>query len=403
MKFFSGRLWPLYLVAASCVAALLALAVLRLAAPKPSSAPAKEVLLTPQIDLGELGLWDVKTVELHIENPSGAGITLGTPESSCECLELVSFPDTVAAGGSGEIQMRLEAREIGDFAFTVTTIVNGAPKSSELLFSVVDKVWQASRQAAASDGLLVSATDALRQPAGALTFIDVQGADAFSRATVRGSQNVPLHALKTRKRFQTQKLVLVGDGILEGELLDQARVLRTQGFANVVVLEGGVRAWQLEGGQIEGSSRFPAQSAIVTAWQIPAMQREGGWDVVAIDSEDAPKTALRLTSRLSWTGDSAALHADLEPLLAPTGRRLLIVPSDDAWIEPIERIVNKAAKRPVYYLQGGLEAVEAVSARRPNPKSPQSLTINNDLAFRTISGRSNGIRLGGCATCPGKK
>ncbi len=94
---------------------------------------------------------------------------------------------------------------------------------------------------------ILEATQLFNQ--GKTLFLDIRDEAEFAKGHVREARNIPLKQLKDRigelNKFKAKSVVVI---CAKGSQSDGAAAqLRTAGFENVQVMDGGVAAWQAQG------------------------------------------------------------------------------------------------------------------------------------------------------------
>jgi rhodanese-related sulfurtransferase len=84
---------------------------------------------------------------------------------------------------------------------------------------------------------------------GKATIVDVRDADAFAAGHLRDARNIPLKDLKGRvgelDKLKNRTAVVVCQ--TGARAFGAAKILEGAGFTDVVVLDGGIAAWQTQG------------------------------------------------------------------------------------------------------------------------------------------------------------
>jgi len=83
------------------------------------------------------------------------------------------------------------------------------------------------------------------------TLVDVRGRQDFERLSIPGAVNIGLYAVKTKTYLKSAPIVLVNEGFRYAELEDESKRLAQHGF-KVSILDGGLPAWQRQGGRLTG-------------------------------------------------------------------------------------------------------------------------------------------------------
>jgi len=84
---------------------------------------------------------------------------------------------------------------------------------------------------------------------GKATIVDIRDADVFAAGHLRDARNLPLKDLKGRtgelEKFKSRTAVVVCQKGTRA--FGAAKILEQAGFTDVVVLDGGIDAWQTQG------------------------------------------------------------------------------------------------------------------------------------------------------------
>jgi len=267
-----------------------------------------------------------------------------------------------------------------DMANAIKSIVNLILLFSALL-AVLPYLAIASGPAASKD-LLISAPAAVQQTArsGGRVFVDVRRPEAFDRLHIPGSLNVPLFAVKTKLFLKGRQVVLVDDGFAQSALLKEVETVRRVGI-RAAVLSGGLVAWRAAGGPLEGDLFALDESRRVTAAMFVAERGRADLLVVgAVDSEQSramlPETA-RLEKQLDTAGFKATTGEVKPSRLA--GKTVLVISEDGRGAEQLARKLQASGAAAVFYLEGGLFALERYrqqSARMAGPREGRRVRVS---------------------------
>jgi rhodanese-related sulfurtransferase len=126
----------------------------------------------------------------------------------------------------------------------------------------------------------------------ALTLVDVRKRQDFERLSIPGAVNVGLYAVKTKTYLKSAPVVFVNEGFRYGELEDESRRLAQRGF-KVFILDGGLPAWQRQGGRLAGDFFALDEMKSVSA---PVFFREKDYETTLV--VDISATRSDVSSRL---------------------------------------------------------------------------------------------------------
>lgn len=142
------------------------------------------------------------------------------------------------------------------FLFITTVLAGIAPVISAAELDSASKIPAEliARKLKKHDSSLVIAVEAVRYKIRQnqhFTLVDVRRKTDFERLHIPGSINIPLYAVKTKTYLKSAPLVLVNEGFRYTDLENECRRLAERGFI-ISILDGGLPAWNLQGGQLVG-------------------------------------------------------------------------------------------------------------------------------------------------------
>ena len=219
-------------------------------------------------------------------------------------------------------------------------------------------------------------------------FVDARSQDKFRQAHIPSSLNLPLFTLKTKAFLRAKPLVLLNEGHNDAELLREQAHLAKAGFGSVQVLAGGIRAWQQQGGTLEGERVDSPALAELSAAQFHHARAGGGWLVVDVTNRDA---------------DQANLPRTIASALAKaphTQRVLLVNPHGERW--PGLREAETAVPNvPVFCLAGGTAAYNQFLTQQLAMQDRRLVTLNSQSTAKPSGDTRSGVKSGGC--CGGSR
>lgn len=186
--------------------------------------------------------------------------------------------------------------------------------------------------------------------------VDVRDAQAFQTYHIAGSLNLPDYTLKTKTFLKAKPLVLVNEGYHYRGLEALCQELRTAGFAQVAILDGGLNAWRqtvapLAGdliaqrrlNRIEPEAFFPERD--YRHWAVLDVSSWPGSPATPGAGEDRQSRLRRFL-----TGQRQPLDVDAS--------YLLIVSDAGEGYDEIENAVKDLGWINVFYLDGGKQAYQ---------------------------------------------
>jgi rhodanese-related sulfurtransferase len=225
--------------------------------------------------------------------------------------------------------------------------------------------------------------------------IDTRSPDRFARAHIPRSLNVAAFAIKSRADLRGQLLVLVDEGFAPALLLAETVRLRRAGFAQVVVLDGGLAAWIRQGGATEGAESIPMAVMSLPASDFVRTRPDVEWRVLEIGNRNPGVLPLDFAAEVDRPEDLAkALHNFGASASGRQAPRMLVIAPDQATCARIEARLGTTNPAPIYYLTGGRATFDAYRREQVAlVQKPHQL-----IQIRPDRGRS--VAAGGCSTCP---
>ncbi len=191
-----------------------------------------------------------------------------------------------------------------------------------------------------------------------IIIVDVRNGKRFDEFRIPGSINIPLHFIKAKNFLKGKQVVMVNEGFSRNRLENECRGLNEAGF-NVSILAGGLCAWRIKGGKLEGD-QFAARELDKVSpadFHLEKITRTI-FDVSekpAPDSNDLVPGAIRLTQFTEFTG------GELPVLFNENGKNY----------EKIKRRIKNIGE-PVFFLKGGLKAYRRFLNNMKLPGEPGS-------------------------------
>lgn len=329
--------------------------------------------------------------DLVLRNDGAAPLVIKEIKPRCDCITVLSAPPTLAAGTETRLHCVYRSAKTGSVQTTVDVFGADAalPQASfRVTGFVAEKSW------------LVSASEVLARPLGAVVLVDLRSAEEFSRVHPQHALNLPLFALKTRATLRPQKLVLIDEGFAPETLLAEVLNLRAQGFLDVGVLKGGIASWMRAGGPVEGLGRSAVQLSTISAAKFGRSNGVNPW--LCLEVGGISRNAQRFPSLVRVAGADELEKKLLEampPGIGGTGfQPVLIVGADVQTQARIERRFGQNAAREIFYLEGGASALESYRAEQAG------LAQHTDDPFISRADPSQAVPRpsvsGRCGSCP---
>jgi len=362
-------------------------------------------------DLGALSVGESTSLTLKVPF-SGDSQWITGVESTCSCLNITHFPETMESG-ENLFEITFTPDNAGpskvDLTISVLDAKTSQPVAYNLPVAVVGVEVAPSPEMPSWIQHIDSAT--LHSNLEQYTLIDIRGSESYKNAHIPNSLEYGLDAFSSLSEQFRKPVVLVGDGLLsmrERTLLDQRGEIKGR---PLLWLEGGLPTWIREGLPVQGT--WPSRVAVATL-SLQRWLETGGmssdWEIVDLTGE-AHKQA-------TFFGHPVHLHAadtGLENLLlksqenvlrSPESKGLLVVGDPRGLSYPSVEHNNAVSHAvPVYYLNQGDTAVSGwfATARGIHDSSVKSYTYSSSGS--TFSAPAGGRPLrtskrSGCRSCP---
>lgn len=356
----------------------------------------------------DFGLIPLGTVIHHtftLKNSGKKALIIGKVSTSCGCTKIVSFPKQIAAGDQGDFVAVMDHLHTG---YTdITIYVPTGPAAQDLYTFHLAGVLVDKAVNNTSNPAFVTAQDVVAAVATSknVALVDVRSTNLYVQAHARGSQNVVPFALEARQDLKAKMVVLIGDGADDSSLLTRIDRLKTLGFKDVHLLAGGLRAWQMAGGGVEGAARAQSSSlAQLSGNDFYTEQRSANrWLVVNVDKTISSIPTSYPVKNIPLGSDPKVFVKKLSDALGNQAgiSHVLIASSIGNGYGQIEAALRAAKLNvPVYYLQGGTLAYTAYTHEQTFLLNPQKITMDASkasLASNQASGQV--VHGGGCAGC----
>lgn len=359
----------------------------------PACPPARGAEPVAVFSFGQAALASRLTNQFRFRNGGQDLLEVTSATPSCECLQVLHWTPYVEPGATGTVDILFIPDQAGTVDYRVQLQTSSADQPvielavrGEVQAAVParkDRDWSLYLEAGLVDAAIRGASDAL--------WVDVRSEEAFQKARIPGSIQIPLFAIKTKEFLRSRRVVLVDDGHGSPATEEECRRLRTMGFGDLWLWYGGLNAWRQLGGGLEGVS--PGTLDRVVPADVNDILLATDWLAVAIG---APSDSLGPDAiALEWDpADPARLGEALRQAMAahPQALCLLIATAaGDDYAQLADAVGSVDAH--VFYLEGGLAAWTAYQ---------QMMSAIQQGGHQTTQTRSvtGGVTRKGCGGCP---
>jgi rhodanese-related sulfurtransferase len=329
--------------------------------------------------------------DLVLRNESTEPLLIQKIQPHCECVTVLKYPATVAAGGVVRIPCSYRTTNPGAIQ-TIVDVIGADATEPRATFQVTgfaaEKPW------------LVSAAEVIALPPGQTVLVDVRSAGEFSRAHPQQALNLPLFSLKARANLRQQRVVLIDEGFAPEVLLAEVQKLRAQGFDNVSMLNGGLVGWVRAGGAVEGLGRSSVELSTISAGKFARSSATSPW--LCIEVGGPAKNAKRVPSVVNVANlDELAEKLTQEAWPVSGGasfQPVLIAIANVQDRAQIEKRFGQNRGRQLYYLEGGFAALETYQAEQAAlVRHSEEIFISRPEPSQVVSRPAASGRCGSCS------
>jgi rhodanese-related sulfurtransferase len=359
-----------------------------------------EPIIIDRHELGTIQVGHAYQHEFVLTNSTAKPLQIASVHPLCDCVQVGSWPKTVAPGSQERIPVLIQPQRPGTFDPAVEVDIAGDSRPRLLTLAG----WVEDVETAQWKDFLVKAeelptpTNSAQSPA----LIDIRSADKFRLGHIPGSLNLPLFTVKTKSFLQSRSVVLLNEGHDDRTLLAEANRLRSLGFSGVRVLQGGLCEWLQHSGPLAGEDIDAIELSTISPEQFLRVHAQPGWLVINVGAPgDSTKWPDKMPIRtVSCDGTQFSENLASAILDGSSVERVLLVNATGTSYEAVKPFV-RSTTLPVFFLGGGLIAYEKCAARElaMQNRRPVTLTSQNSAKFGPSSHPVS--RSGGC--CSGKK
>ena len=193
-----------------------------------------------------------------------------------------------------------------------------------------------------------------------IVLVDVRNREEFEKFRIPGSINIPLFAIKTKTFLKHKPLVLINDGYHYSPLEQECKCLSDSGFTAVWVLNGGLNAWRQKGGALNGDIFAQKELNKMSPQVFFEEKNDENWVVIDI-SRSKNQEALYLIPQaiaIPFIDNAREFVSSIKRVMEKHEKTpflcFLILNENGEQYEKIEKLVEEAGLRNVFYLKEGL-------------------------------------------------
>jgi rhodanese-related sulfurtransferase len=358
-----------------------------------------------RLDLGVLSVGSKTEKALPIRNPLNQPLVVAKTTLSCPaCTHVLFSPKTIPANGEDRLRVSIRPEKAGKAEVQVVVEFDNH-KVPKKIFTLA---WETGEEAwkKAAGAFRIGATQAAglvsKDPTTVL--IDVRSPALYVQAHVPGSINLPLYTLKTKAYLKAKPVILIDEGCGLDRTLREVSRLQELKFTDVHLLEGGLRAWQLAGGKIEGDRAAGSALATLNVADFHESEHGKGWLLVHASPTKGVGTLKDRNSikQIVFDGDVKLFAKQLQSLVEKSkniSQVLILTDRGDAY-DAIETATRFTIRTPVFYLSGGAEAYARHVQLEADLKNRREVKMADNSVVKFGDHGAGSRKGGGCGSCP---
>lgn len=221
-----------------------------------------------------------------------------------------------------------------------------------------------------------------------LFLVDVRHKNQFALFKIPGSLNLPLGRVKTKQFLKTRPLILLNQGFVHSQLIQEAKTLNSRGYT-VHVLQGGLLAWKHKGGKLVGNPFVQKDLNRISTRDLVLEQAHDNWIIVNAAGTQPKSVKKQLPKIIHPNGLKPKPIAPMDlvnTILAQPARldKGLNIPARNPMLgvvlltetgqgyDELEKKVRKSGRHRVFFLEDGLKGLETYLAHHHLSTAPKS-------------------------------
>ena len=356
--------------------------------------------------------------DLVIKNPTAAAISLRAAKPGCTCLQIQEpIPSLISANSHVTLQVTFVPEKLGHVQTSLELDAPGLIQDEWLYRAEVipppealpaPEVVQAA-QDRLKQRLVLPAAEAVTMAEDQRLIIDVRSAIDFQASTIVGAMNIPLSQLATLpSSFRKQRVLVLDRGYGAESTAETVTTLRSAGWKDLYIVEGGLSAWTAHGGRI--TSAETPDAWLISSDEARLNATKPGWIIIAPEaiarsfkleqlfpevltfSDTTPEAAAHLATAInSRRPGSGSCTSTLHLLIATeTGENAT----------PFARSIRThLAGNPLFVMEGGLrDYIDHI--RNLKPDQPRQWITMAHFAGALADLRTRQRIVTSCTSCP---
>jgi len=190
---------------------------------------------------------------------------------------------------------------------------------------------QTARQATRYSDIATVQSDYL---ANKILLLDVRDKSEYEEFRIPRAVHVPLHQLKYKSYLKKKSLVLVGSGKQYKTLEQTFSDLQEEGFEDISILDGGIRAWFETMGLVDGKKSEARRLNLLSVKDFITEAQHGPWLIIDVDEN----------KEFTHKVNGEVLHIPLNTSF----KKNLLKQLDQKEINPMTRMLFVSNNRNIY-------------------------------------------------------
>lgn len=203
-----------------------------------------------------------------------------------------------------------------------------------------------------------------------MVLVDVRNREEFEKFRIPGSINIPLFAIKTKTFLKHKPLVLINDGYHYSPLERECKRLKDSGFTAIWILHGGLSAWRKKGATVNGDIFAQKELNKMPAQIFFEEKNDESWVVIDISRSESSESRYLLPQAISipFANDAGDFVSSIKRVMERHEKNsflsFLIFNENGEQYEKIEKLIEEAGLRNVFYLKEGLRGYNGFLKRQ---------------------------------------
>ena len=217
-----------------------------------------------------------------------------------------------------------------------------------------------------------------------IVLVDVRNREEFEKISIPGSINIPLFAVKTKTFLKHKPLVLINEGCYYNPLERECKRLSDSGFTAVRILNGGLNPWRQKGGALNGDIFAQKELNKISSQIFFEEKNDENWVVIDVSKSKNQETLYLIPQVIAipFIDNAGKFVLSIKRVMEKHEKSFflcfLILNENGEQYEKIEKLIEKAGLRNVFYLKEGLMGYKGFLKRQAlmwQPKDSSRKTL----------------------------